>query len=92
MSLYPSLEDMTVGKMAKAQVQAHPQPAIANGSTGPSAPPPPSGPSAPPPAAAASPYAGLYPNLHDEYMGLNLVPFRTPVSVRVNPFPTSVYY
>lgn len=34
------------------------------------------GPSAPPPAAAGSPYAGLYPSLEDEYMGLQLTQYR----------------
>ena len=55
--------------LPQVQVQSHPQPAIAQTSTGPSAPSP--------PAATASPYAGLYPNLQDEYMGLDLVQFRT---------------
>lgn len=68
MSLYPSLEDMTVGKMAKAQAAAQPPPAVTQGPSHPT-------PSAPPPSAP-SPYAGLYPNLEDEYMGLNLVPYR----------------
>lgn len=57
--------------MAKAQVQARPQPAIANSSA-------PSGPSAPPPSAPLAVAAGLYPNLHDEYMGLNLTQYRPP--------------
>ena len=50
--------------------------AITQGSTGEPTP------SAPP---AASPYAGLYPNLDDEYMGLNLAHYRT---VSLNPLPT----
>ena len=60
----------------QAQVQGQPRPAIANTTTSaPSAPPPSGG------ASAPSPYAGLYPNLQDEYMGLNLVPFRSTVTV-----------
>lgn len=74
MSLYPSLEDMTVGKMAQAQAAqqraAHP-PAITQG-----------GQPYQPPAQAATPgpvsYAGLYPSLEDEYMGLQLTGYRPP--------------
>lgn len=64
----------------QAQVQG--PPAITQGPQGP--PPGHPTPSAPPAAAAAaSPYPGLYPNLEDEYMGLNLVQYRS-VSLTVH--------
>lgn len=74
MSLYPSLEDMTVGKMAKAQAQQQgQQPAITQGQ---GYQPPPSS-STPGPSPAAG---GLYPSLEDEYMGLQLTQYRQTTS------------
>lgn len=75
--LYPSLEDMTVGKMATAQVaqqRAVPQPAIAQGYQ-----PPPSSstPGPVPPSAPAAHGGSLYPSLED-YMGLALTHYRPP--------------
>lgn len=65
MSLYPSLEDMTVGKMAQAQVQ-QPHNPIAITAV---------------PVVAAT--GGLYPSLEDEYMGLELVQYRTQLAPQV---------
>jgi hypothetical protein len=88
MSLYPSLEDMTVGKMAKVscvtdcvwwkltfllQAQASQQQAQQAAVTQGYQPPPEATTS-----AAAAP-SGLYPSLEDEYMGLQLTQYR-PVS------------
>lgn len=101
MSLYPSLEDMTVGKMAKVSepkikkswhiiiarfltflfclqaqtAQQHgQQAAITQGYQ-----PPPTS-TTPGPSAPAAAAGGLYPNLEDEYMGLQLTQYR-PVSI-----------
>uniref|UniRef100_A0A3B3DBT7 Syndecan binding protein (syntenin) 2 n=1 Tax=Oryzias melastigma TaxID=30732 RepID=A0A3B3DBT7_ORYME len=66
MSLYPSLEDLKVDKVIKAQVQfaqtAAPMPAISEGSSQPEL------------AAVAMPASSLYPNLGElgDYMGLAL--------------------
>lgn len=65
MSLYPSLEDLKVDKVIKAQsqfVQQTTTPALTEG------------PYQPMPASLATPGATLYPNLQElgEYMGLNL--------------------
>ncbi|XP_051804939.1 syntenin-2 isoform X2 [Acanthochromis polyacanthus] len=66
MSLYPSLEDLKVDKVIKAQAQfaqtAAPMPAIAEGTYQPQ------------PAAAMMPSSSLYPNLEElgDYMGLAL--------------------
>lgn len=64
MSLYPSLEDMKVDQMAKAQAQ-HQQVAQQQAvhAAGPAA----------APMAVAAPTSSLYPSL-EEYMGLNLTP------------------
>jgi len=83
MSLYPSLEDMKVDQMMKAQLQQHgggvnpPASSTAGGFKAPTPaglPYPPS-PSAPPPSAAGSTRAvsPAYPGLA-EYMGLELTP------------------
>lgn len=74
MSLYPSLEDMTCGKMAKAQAQQQQgqQPAIAQGYRPP--------PSSSTPSVSSPAAGGLYPSLEDEYMGLQLTQYRQTTS------------
>ncbi|KAG1682992.1 Serine/threonine-protein kinase ICK [Nymphon striatum] len=73
MSLYPSLEDMKVDQMARAQVQAHQQ----SSQSGSQSLPYPIHPGAPGTAAAAAApenavkYSALYPSLSN-YMGLDL--------------------
>lgn len=79
MSLYPSLEDMTVGKMAQAQV-----------SQGQAAALPPSGATTVTTGGGATVVTtsapGLYPNLAEEYMGLQLTGY-TPVRPPPPPGP-----
>ncbi|XP_070556505.1 syntenin-1-like [Ptychodera flava] len=104
MSLYPSLEDMKVDQMQKAQVQHHhaAQAAIAASQPAPGYPAQPGGPGYPTqpggpgyptqPPAAAAPQSSLYPSL-EEYMGLNLTPefvAQTMPVVARNPQPVAV--
>lgn len=78
MSLYPSLEDLKVDKVIKAQAQfaqsTSTMPAITEGSYQGSYQSMPPGTMAPPPAAGAPAGHSLYPNLEElgDYMGLSL--------------------
>lgn len=81
MSLYPSLEDMTVGKMAKVSnseglgcKDAYDCVCVCVGTQAQAQPQPQN-----PMALTASPVVvsgGLYPSLEDEYMGLELTQYR----------------